>query len=160
MADQIARAPVRDVLRVIPVKNIALRVSKFDVVLRQAPLRAAQVMHTILTRMLMFRCLLRIERFPTGHPAYVPPEKVGMHLLKKGGHGVAQCTVEVASWTEFPPFVDDVDGIAKRYTGTCLCCQKDMDSQKDKKSPSGEEITPVPTRSFLNVMDPNWNFPR
>ena len=47
LSQQIARAPVRDTMRVIPVKNIALRVSKFDVVLRQAPLRAAHVMPTL-----------------------------------------------------------------------------------------------------------------
>ena len=44
--------------------------------LRQAPLRAVQVMHTILSRMLMFRCLVCDERFPTFRPAYVPPEKL------------------------------------------------------------------------------------
>jgi hypothetical protein len=147
-------------MRVLSLEHIVPRVSKFDVVLRQAPLRAVQVMHTILTRMVMFRCLVCNERFQTFHPAYVPPESLDMHLLKKGAGGVAQCNVEVASWTELPPFVDEVDGIARRYTGTFLCCRKDMDVQMCKRSIAGEEITPVPKRSFLNVMDPCWNFPR
>jgi len=159
LEEQVRQAPLRDRVRVIPVKNVQLRVSKFDVVLREAPLRAVQVMHTILSRMLMFRCLVCNERFPTFHPAYVPPAKLDLHLLRKGAAGVAICNMEVASWSELPPFEDEVDGVAKRYTGTCLCCHRDMVSQIGKKSAAGEEIVPVPKRSFLNAMDPCWNFP-
>ena len=42
----------------VPVKTISIRVAKFDVVLREEPLRAAHAMHTILTRMVKFRCLV------------------------------------------------------------------------------------------------------
>ena len=159
LAEQVREAPLRDRVRMVPVKHVPLRVSKFDVVLRQAPLRAVQVMHTILSRMVMFRCLVCNERFPTFHPAYVPPAKLDLHLLKRGAGGVAQCCVEVESWTELPPFEDESDGIAKRYTGTCVSCHKDMAAQIGKETSTGEAIVPVPKRSFLNTMDPGWNFP-
>ena len=159
LAEQVRQAPLRDRVRMVPVKNVPLRVSKFDVVLRQAPLRAVQVMHTILSRMVLFRCLVCNERFPTFHPAYVPPAKLDLHLLKRGAGGVAQCCVEVESWTELPPFEDESDGIAKRYTGTCVSCHKDMAAQIGKETSTGEAIVPVPKRSFLNTMDPGWNFP-
>ena len=35
----------------------------------------------------------------------------------------------------------------------CLWCQKDLDQQKK------EGLEPVPRRSYLNDMDPCWNFP-
>ncbi len=160
LMEQIREAPLRDHLRMIPVKDIPLRVSKFDVALRDAPLRAVHAMHTILTRMVMFRCLVCNERFPTFHPAYVPPAKLDLHLLKRGAGGVPHCSVEVASWTELPPFRGEEDGIAKRYSGTCLCCQRDMDLQTSRADPGGADTVLVPKRSFLNNMDPCWNFPQ
>ena len=72
--DEVIQNPdLPDNLLVIRTEDVRPRVAKFDVVLRQAPLRAVHVMHTILTRMVMFRCLVCNERFPTFHPAYVPP---------------------------------------------------------------------------------------
>ena len=147
-------------LRVIREEDAQPRVSKFDVVLRQAPLRAVHVMHTILTRMVMFHCVICNERFPTFHPAYVPPAKLDMHLLRKGKDGVAPCNLEVAEWTEVPPLSEASCCIAKAYTGTCLACRKDMEAQRGMLGPDGVEAEPVPRRSYLNNMDPNWNFPR
>ena len=160
LEEQIREAPLRDHLLMIPVKDVPLRVSKFDVALREAPLRAVHAMHTILTRMVMFRCLVCNERFPTFHPAYMPPDKLDLHLLKRGAAGVPHCNVEVASWTEMPPFRDEEDGIAKRYTGTCLCCSKDMELQTRRTNLDGEGAVMVPKRSYMNAMDPCWNFPR
>jgi len=160
LLEKIPQAALRPYLRMIPVKDIPLRVSKFDVTLRDAPLRAVHAVHTILTRMVMFRCLVCNERFPTFHPAYVPPENLDLHLMKHGAGGVAHCNLEVASWVEVPPFPEGDDGVAKKYSGICLCCQNDMDAQATKRSPDGEEVVPIPKRSFLNAMDPCWNFPR
>ena len=60
----------------IPLKKFPVRVAKYDVRLRDASLRAAQAMHAILTRMVLFQCHECNERFPTFHPAYTPPPRV------------------------------------------------------------------------------------
>ena len=160
-AEQKARdAPLRDFLRVVPIADIPLRVSKFDVVLREAPLRAVHAMQTILSRMVLFRCMVCNERFPTFHPAYVPPKKLDLHMLRRGANGAAHCNMEVAAWNEMPPLEHDGDEMAKRYTGTCLACEKDMERQRRHGNAEGEEVAVAPKRSFLNNMDPNWNFPR
>ena len=121
---------VRDEYHVVAVKKIPGRVAKYDVRLRENALHAVQAMHSILTRMVLFTCSECKERFPSFHPAYVPPPKIAksMELLKKGTKGVAACNVEVSSWEEFPPF-DVADGLALACRGVCLRCQRDMDSQ-------------------------------
>ena len=40
----------------VPLKKVPLRVAKYDVRLREAPLRAVQAMHAILTNMVLFSC--------------------------------------------------------------------------------------------------------
>ena len=106
------------------------------------PLRAVHAMHTILTRMVLFRCFVCNERFPTFHPAYVPPPSVAkdMEILKRGGNGVAACNVEVHSWDALPPLAAP-DGVAMCCFGTCWCCQKDMDDQL--KAQGGDEESAV-----------------
>ena len=51
-----------------------------------------------------------------------------MELLRHGRSGVAACSVEVSSWDEVPP-LEVPDGLASRYSGTCVRCQRDMDDQ-------------------------------
>ena len=58
MQERIRNPVLLDRLRVIREEDAQPRVAKFDVVLRQAPLRAVHVMHTILTRMVMFHCVI------------------------------------------------------------------------------------------------------
>ena len=41
---------------VVPLSALQVRVAKYDVVLREAPLQATRAMHMILTNMVMFRC--------------------------------------------------------------------------------------------------------
>ena len=48
--------PLKPSLVVVPLKELQLRAAKYDVVLREASLWATLAMHTILTRMVMFRC--------------------------------------------------------------------------------------------------------
>ena len=105
---------------IVPVEKIPIRVAKFDVVLREEPLRAAHAMHTILTRMVKFRCLVCNERFPSFHPAYVPPADLNLEVLKRGRSGTASCNMEVAIWTEAPPLClseEAKDGLAHQCTG-------------------------------------------
>ena len=99
---------------VLPVNRVPLRGARYDVCLRETSLRAVQAMHTILTRMVMFSCHWCRERFPTFHPAYMPPDwlEKKMEILRKGRDGVAACNVSVASWDEVPRFLaqgDDAD---------------------------------------------------
>ena len=97
--------------------------AKYDVQLREAALRAVQAMHAILSSMVVFTCNDCKERFPTFHPAYVPPPRIAkeMELLRHGKDGVAACNVEVAKWDELPP-LQTVDGLALCCSGTCLRC--------------------------------------
>lgn len=108
----------------VSLKHLPVRVAKYDVNLRDAPLRAVQAMHTILSRMVLFTCNDCKERFPTFHPAYVPPPGIAkkMEILKPGRDGVPVCSVEVATWDELPP-LDAPDDLAVCCSGTCLRCQ-------------------------------------
>ena len=160
----VASLPLRSKVLIIPAKAIYLCVSKFDVTLREAPLRAMRAMHMILTRMVLFRCMLCNERFPTFHPAYQPPAHLEMDVLKRGRDGVPHCSVEVASWRELPPFREEAEDVqpdaasrgsyAKGYQGLCRCCHVDIKKQEAKG------LVAKPRRSYLNNMDPWWNFPK
>ena len=134
--------------RVVSLKHLRVRVAKYDVNLRDAPLCAVQAMHTILSRMVLFTCNECNERFPTFLFAYAPLLVFGkkMEVLKHGKDGVAVCSVEVASWDELPPF-DAADGLALCCSGTCLRCQKDIDQQgqgnrKEKQAGNLHQVRP------------------
>ena len=119
---------------VIPVNRLPLRGARYDVCLREEPLRAVHAMHTILSRMVMFNCKWCRERFPTFHPAYAPPRwlEKKMEILKKGRDGVAACDVSVASWDEVPLLPaagSEEDAIASVHSGVCLKCHKDIVKQ-------------------------------
>ena len=81
-----------------------------------------------------------------------------MEILKKGAHGVAACSIEVARWDELPP-LDWDDGVAPLHTGTCLRCQKDMDKQLQEQGGDMERAVIVSRRSERNHMDPCFRFP-
>ena len=117
-------------------------------------------MHAILSRMVLFTCNDCRERFPTFHPAYVPPPAIAkeMEILKHGKDGVATCNVEVSNWDELPP-KEPMDGVAQCCTGRCLRCQKDMDGQLRDLGGDAERGQIVPLRSAENHMDPCFRFP-
>ena len=145
----------------MPLKKVPVRVAKYDVELRDAPLRASQAMHAILSRMVLFTCNDCRERFPTFHPAFVPPPAIAneMEILKRGKNGVAACSVEVATWDELPP-LHPSDGVASRCTGRCHRCQKDEEDQMRNLAAAdcdGGQI--VLLRSSDNHMDPCFRFP-
>ena len=110
---------------VVPMKKIPVRVAKYDVQLRDAPLRATQAMHAILSRMVLFTCNYCRERFPTFHPAYVPPPTIAkdMEILKHGKDGVAACNMEVAKWDALPP-LEPKDGVAQCCLGAVRAVQE------------------------------------
>ena len=142
----------------VPLKKVPLRVAKYEVVLREAPLRATQALHAILTRMVVFTCNQCSERFPTFHPAYAPPPEIAkdMEILRRGKDGVAACNVEVATWDELPP-LDAADGIALCCTGCCLRCAQDAKEQMLKLCVERNEV--VLRRSAENHMGPCFRFP-
>ena len=114
----------------IALKRIPYRVAKYDVQLRESPLRAVQAMHAILTNMVLFTCKDCKERFPAFHPAYVPPPRIAkaMEVLKHCKDGVAVCNCEVSEWDELPPLQTGTS-LAFQASGRCLRCQKDIDEQ-------------------------------
>jgi len=144
----------------VPLKKVPVRVAKYEVELRENPLRAAQAMHAILSRMVLFTCNDCKERFPTFHPAYVPPPAVAkdMEILKRGHDGVAACNVEVSKWDELPP-LEAADGVATCCSGTCLRCQKDMDEQLKDQGGDESRGQIVALLSEDNHMDPCFRFP-
>ena len=89
----------------VPVKLLQPRVAKYNVVLKEGPLRAVHAKQTMMTRMVLFTCNECAERFPAFHPAYDPRDvpKLDVELLRRGKDGVAACNTEVAKWDEFPP---------------------------------------------------------
>ena len=125
-----------------------MRVAKYDVRLRESSLRAVQAMHAILSRMVLFHCNECKERFPTFHPAYVPPPSIAkdMEVLKRGKDGVAACNIEVHQWDALPPLAPP-DGVAGCCSGTCLRCQKDMDEQLKLQGGDPETAVVIAKRS-------------
>ena len=145
---------------IIPVNRLSLRGARYDVCLRERPLRAVHAMQTMMTRMVLFTCQWCRERFPTFHPAFEPPKwlRNTMQILKKGRNGVAGCDTEVASWEDAPPFPEgdgEEDVMARECTGVCLRCHRDMERQQAVNP----DYNPVPKFSYLNDADPNYQFP-
>ena len=141
---------------VVPLKKFPVRVAKYDVRLRDVSLRAAQAMHAILTRMVVFQCHECNERFPAFHPAYTPPSMIAneMELLRKGKSGVAACSIEVASWDELPD-LEPEDGVTQRCFRICRRCRRDMDAMA--LTQGCEDV--IPRFGHLNHMDPCFRFP-
>jgi len=159
LVEKLAAPSLLDEFVVVPLNKVAASVAKFDVRLREHSLQAARVVQTILTRMVVFHCDVCRERFPAFHPAYTPPEELGLELLRPGKRGVALCNTQVAVWNDLPPppkAPEEELLIATCHSGVCLGCQRDMDEQRHALGPEREI---VPRRSRWNVMDPCWTFP-
>ena len=159
--EHIEKGKVKEQYDLVPLKKVPVRVAKYDVQLRDAPLRATQAMHAILSRMVLFTCNDCRERFPTFHPAFVPPPAIAneMEILKRGKDGVAACSVEVATWDELPP-LNPSDGVAASCTGRCQRCQKDEEDQmRDLAAADCDGGQIVLLRSSENHMDPCFRFP-
>ena len=58
---------LREQVIMLPLKFLPLRVAKFDLVLRDGPLRAVHGKQTMLARMVFFNCNACHERFPAIH---------------------------------------------------------------------------------------------
>ena len=158
---------------VVPLSALRVRVAKYDLVLREAPLQATRAMHTILTSMLLFRCWHCNARFPTWHPAYDPTAVLDLELCKSGSSGLAVCDVQVAVWDDFPRMPGAVrvgaqasePEVAEIHTGVCKSCQLDIEQQSNEQACLASadwnyvEQRVVPKMSYLNNMDPCWNFP-
>lgn len=142
---------------VLPCRLLQPHVAKFDVAIRNEPLQAVRAMHAILGHMVLFRCDVCKEEFPTCHPAWSPPSDLDLHLLRRSHHGVAACNTEVHLWNIFPE--EDHANVARLYTGRCRACQVDIESQQAKMKACQDEGVIVPKRSHLNHMDPCFRFP-
>ncbi len=140
---------------ILPCSAVRPHVAKFDVVLRKEPLQAIQAMHEILGHMLLFRCKVCKEQFPTFHPAWVPPAALELQLLKRGPRGVAACSIEVQHWEHFPTLHESTAN--RVHFGRCRACHLDMVHQRDRLNHAESII--VPKRSHLNNMDPCFRFP-
>ena len=148
-------------LHVLPVKWLEFRAVKYDVALREAPLWATLAMHTILSRMVMFRCTCCNERFATFHPAYRPPDELDLHMLgRPKRYWAPACSIDVASWDEAPPFEEAEEELllARTYEGRCQVCDVDVKNEM-KKHRFEDEAEVVPLRGWQNRMDPCWRFP-
>ena len=110
----------RDGFVLVPLKNVPVRVAKYDVRLRDASVRAVQGMHALLTNMVRFTCNDCKERFPAFHPAFMPPPELAKNLevLKPLRDGLAACSIEVARWDSIPPWKDDRAESGLAYGGS------------------------------------------
>ena len=120
-------------------KHLEMRAAKYEVTLREEPLWATLAYHTILSRLVMFRCTTCNERMPTCHPAYRPPDELDMELFgrpktNKARLTLPSCCVEVATWDEVPPLKESEEEllVAKEYTGCCLVCFRDIKRELKK----------------------------
>jgi len=73
LANKLRSPLLLDAMAVVPVKALQRSSAKYEVRLREEPLQATRVVHTILTRMVVFHCDVCRERFPAYHPAFEPP---------------------------------------------------------------------------------------
>ena len=146
-------------LVIVPMDKIPLRIAKFDVALQEKPLWAVYAYRTILERMLLFDCNICRECFPTFHPAYDPSEQIDLQLMRRSNKNVAQCNIEVAAWEDVPPLHASPEEllVASKHEGRCWACHVDIEKQVEAQGGSAEGI--VPNRSFLNGMNPLYNFP-
>jgi hypothetical protein len=149
---------------IVPLDRVRLRAPKCDAVLREQGLRAVHAQQTILSRMVVFFCRWCRERFPTFHPAYIPPQKLGMQLLSSGGADVSRCNIEVAWWDEVPPEPSALPSdsqLATVHWGVCKACSVDIAAEKAKLGTAMVSArSVVPKRPFLNSMDPMHRFPQ
>ena len=76
-----AASPLHESVCIVPLKHLEMRAAKYEVTLREEPLWATLAYHTILSRLVMFRCTTCNERMPTCHPAYRPPDELDMELF-------------------------------------------------------------------------------
>ena len=147
----------------VPVKLLQPRVAKYDVVLKEGPLRAVHAKHVMLTRMVLFSCNECVERFPAFHPAYDPRDvpKLDVELLRRGKDGVAACNTEVARWDEFPPFEPSEAELvlAEQYSGMCRRCHVDLVHQRKQLGEQADEADVIAKFSWRSHMDPCFMFP-
>ena len=88
----------------LSLKRLQPKAPRYNVKLNLHVMAAVHAEQTILTRMVCFHCNTCTERFPTFHPAFVPPPELGMHLLKRNQKaGCAACNLEVGTWESVPP---------------------------------------------------------
>ena len=114
---------------------------------------------TVLERMLLFKCDICNECFPTFHPAYDPTDQVDLQLMRRNSKKVAHCNTEVATWQDLPPLRASGEEllVASKHSGRCWACHVDIERQVELQNGSTEGI--VPKRSFLNGMYTLYNFP-
>ena len=133
----------------LPMASLNLRSAKYNVCFKENALWAVRAQHEILNNMVVFTCHTCNETFPACHPAFQPPEDLGMQLLKRQKNGLAACDINVESWTELPVLyvkqerLEDCrangpgsyESSAKRpvlaavHYGRCLRCAKDIQEQ-------------------------------
>lgn len=145
-----------------PIKLCQPRAPRFIVKLNLSVLAAVHAQHTMLTRMVLFHCRTCTERFPVFHPAFAPPEDLGMHLLKANPKtGCAPCNLRVGRWDDLPPLKESASELllAKTYEGECLRCVVDMEHLVAKLGADARAEDLLPKFGFLNGMDPVYTFP-
>ncbi len=89
-------------LLVLPLRDLPVRIAKYDVALREEAIYAVYAHRTVLERMVHFTCNICVECFPTFHPAYDPTDegKVQLKLFPHTRSGAAACNIEVEVWDE------------------------------------------------------------
>ena len=106
-----------------------------------------QRVHTVqrfLGNMVLFKCNVCLERFPTFHPHHTPEHT--FQCTKK-------CNIAVAEWDTLPG--ETREKMATLHTGICLRCAKDAESAAKLPGP----LQGVGKFSSRNNMDPLWGFP-
>jgi hypothetical protein len=146
----------------LSLKRCQPRAPRYNVKLNLQVLAAVHAEQTILTRMVRFHCNTCTGRFPTFHPAFVPPPELGMHLLKKNlKDGCAPCNLEVGTWESVPPLKETASELllAKTYDGHCLRCTEDVRLLRKAVGEHAREEDIIAKFGFQNEMDPAFTFP-
>ena len=110
------------------------RTAKLRSTFRRDLVEAIRDVLDVTYNLVLFKCTVCNERFPTFHPKHKPPGDMELKCLRR-------CPIEVAEWDPPEPSDDTpLPDLAAFHTGTCLRCRKQLDKVKTHQVLEGVSV--------------------
>ena len=130
-------------VRIVPEALMVIRTAKIHAAFNKSHLQRILQMYRILDSMVLFRCLVCNNRFPTFHPDFKPP--LSLQCL-------TYCSIDVRDedWDTRPAAISQSgdSGMASFHTGTCKRCY-----DASERDSTDSFLATVPCFSARNHMD-------
>ena len=114
-----------------------MRTAKIHLVFKRRLLEQSLNVERIMSHLVLFKCNVCNNRFPTFHPLHQPDFEL---------QSTKKCRIDVASWDSEPV---EVTRLATLHTGVCGSCQESLDSVENDPLLNG-----IAVFSGRNGMDP------